>query len=399
MANSLGTTGRVTVRGRVVEEEHPVELDHARPGKEMSQDEFEDVTVGLTLRRLPSGAPISLGEFKTDHEGYLDRALTLTDKALEAGDYVVEVHLDGRIIGRASVRLLAVGTPVEVVRSDVDLTYLVTDFHSKRAMAKLLLQTARDRRPLPGMPAVYHGLRSGDGGHVDRPLVFISGSPRFFKRTLEGRMELDRVRQDGVFLKPFKELARSRLRGFEPEAIVPALEEQVGFKLWTLLRGRLDLPAVARELLLGDDSECDFIVYNLYHRATAKLMSPKELGVALDDLGVASTWREPILALLPEVLALLDGQPTVVAIAINRTGRPNLAHPVDPWLIEGLTAVHDGAWPLALSLWERGYLSRDAVVAVREGLKGRLDGAVLEARTKEAVEAGLISAERVGTLP
>ncbi len=105
------------------------------------------------------------------------------------------------------------------------------------------------------------------------PLSFLSGSPNFFKMVLEEKAQLDGIAEDGIVLKPFKDIIASKVTEVDLGGVVPALEEQVGYKLTALLRLRLDVPVDTREILLGDDSEADAVAYALYHQLTSRQLT------------------------------------------------------------------------------------------------------------------------------
>ena len=390
----LGTTRSLRVRGRIVEEDDPVDRLESRPIKEASQDEVDDAPVGFFA--FVGGVERRLGDRKADEEGYFDARLDLVRHRFGPGDIKIGIRHGGRVIGEARARLLSTEFGGVVIRSDVDLTYLSTDFHSKTAMAKLLTQKAKDRVALPGMPAVYRALRRGSGADTNRPIVFLSGSPRFFKRTLEGKMQLDGVVHDGLVLKPFKDIISARLLALEPQRIVPELEEQIGYKLRALLEARLDLPLGARELLMGDDSEADFAVYALYHRFMSHGLDVAGLLAELDRVGVSSGWRAQIAVLAPRVRAALPAPRPVVGIYIRATDKPSAKMKVDDWRIAGLTRVHRGTWPLALDLFEEGLIDEAGVRSVASALDARgVSAADRAIRADAAVRNGDLKAETV----
>ena len=223
----------------------------------------------------------------TDAEGYIDQALDVTAAALPPGNHALVFRVRGRVAGAATARLLAPQVPGQppqapglIVRSDVDLTYLNTDFMSTTAKLALLVQRGGERSALPAMQSVYRGLRRGADSAADVPLTYLSGSPNFFKMVLEEKTRIDQVLQDGVVLKPFKDIIAAKVTDVDLGAIVPALEEQVGYKLTALLKLRLDVPPDTKEILMGDDSEADAVAYALYHRFTSKQLTAAELVAA-----------------------------------------------------------------------------------------------------------------------
>lgn len=145
----------------------------------------------------------------------------------------------------------------EVYTWDVDNTYIRTDFTSLRSMLSLPFELAIDKQPFPGVPELLQEVRKGPGPETrETPLLFVSASPRQMRSVLEKRMLLDGIEQDGFTLRDWGPLIRGgRFR---------KLKDPVGYKLAALLSNRLELPLGAREILFGDDTERDALVYSLY---------------------------------------------------------------------------------------------------------------------------------------
>lgn len=383
-APSLGTPTRLPLRTRIVEEDPPVDITDSDPFKMLAQDEIERARISLSLR-LADGQTLALPEVQADEEGYVDAQIALP-AGIGPGAHTLVLGVNRILAGEVPARVLAADHQGIAVRSDVDMTYLLTDFHSALGLAELMESDSREREALPGMPAVYRALRAGADGSADRPLCFISGSPRFFKRTLQGRMQLDGVQHDGLVLKPFKDIITANILSFDFDQIQPELEEQIGYKMSALLRLRLDLPPTTPEILMGDDTEADHVVYALYHRFTAGALTAAALDAELGRLSVAESWRAQVRQLAPQVAAHMQGQPAPVRlIYINRTDTPGEAHAVADWTVPGMTRHHRGAWPLILDLFEEGHVSEAAVGEVRRALDTA--GVNAEARAAAAAEA------------
>lgn len=402
MSNTIGTTARLPVRGRVFRVIDGFNPATTTPFAQLSQEELANEPVTIAT------GSATLGVVTTDAEGYINQALDVTAAALPPGNHALVFKVRGRVAGAATARLLAPqapgGQPAQapglVVRSDVDLTYLNTDFMSTTAKLALLVQRGGERSTLPAMQSVYRGLRRGADSAADVPLTYLSGSPSFFKMVLEEKMRIDQVLQDGVVLKPFKDIIAAKVTDVDLGAIVPALEEQVGYKLTALLKLRLDVPPDTKEILMGDDSEADAVAYTLYHRFTSKQLTAAELIAAADAIPVDATWRPAIVDLASRAAPVLPASPPVVAIYINRTGTPNARFPVASWTVPVLTRVHAGAWPLALDLFEEGRLSGPATVAVRARLMelGQTT-AMLSMAAQDAVTAGFVQQATVSAFP
>ena len=158
-----------------------------------------------------------------------------------------------------------------IIRSDLDMTYLHTSFHSAKDLWQLVRQNAHQRKSIPGMPHIYKQLvksRTQAQAFSPRPVTFISGSPFFFFRTLMARFKLDQLSMYDLRLKPFKKIIKQSFLQLTPHKMKAMLKEQVAYKLLTLLQTRLDIPSHWQEVLVGDDQEFDLQIYQLYHAIT-----------------------------------------------------------------------------------------------------------------------------------
>jgi hypothetical protein len=100
------------------------------------------------------------------------------------------------------------------------------------------------------------------------------------------------------------------------------------------------------------------------------------------------------------VAPVLPTSPPVIAIYINRTGKPNARFPVSSWTVTGLTRYHTGAWPLALDLFEESRLSGPATAAVKARLieLGQTTTAI-SAAAQDGVTAGFVMPATVSAFP
>jgi len=142
-------------------------------------------------------------------------------------------------------------------RWDLDKTYLRSDFDTIRSLLRTAFEKAEDKIDVPGVAELIRGLKAAaKRRHRSALVYFVSASPPQIGRQIRRKLELDGVPYDGiVFKNQLAHLRRGKFRN---------LREHVGFKLAELLRGRLDAPPEARELLFGDDWESDSLIYSLY---------------------------------------------------------------------------------------------------------------------------------------
>jgi hypothetical protein len=266
---------------------------------------------------------------------------------------------------------------MHVHRWDLDRTYLDTDIHSVRGLIRTALETAGEKRNIPGSAALMRGLRAADPGariHV------LSGSPTQLRRVLEEKLQLDGVQVDRMVLKDnLGNLRRGRLR---------AVRGQVGYKLPALLGERAELPVGARETLFGDDTETDALIYAAYAEAVAGRLSPS----AVQRLLVAADAYPDHVAAALAALARVPTAEAVEDIFIHLDQRSPL------WRFEGLPKVIPVfSWfQAAAVLWVRGRLRAESVAEVAAEAGGgapRWVNALLD-----LVRRGVISADRVAAL-
>lgn len=139
-------------------------------------------------------------------------------------------------------------------RWDLDKTYIYTEFDSLGDLFRTWLQKPEDKRNVPGASTLLREMLE-PRDEIPRKITFISGSPRQMRKVLEKKLKLDGIEPDQFILKP--NLSNLLLFRFK------SIRSQVGYKLEALLRSRLFGEKVD-EILFGDDSEQDALVYSLY---------------------------------------------------------------------------------------------------------------------------------------
>jgi hypothetical protein len=266
---------------------------------------------------------------------------------------------------------------MHVHRWDLDRTYLDTDIHSVRGLIRTALETAGEKRNIPGSAALMRGLRAAD---PSARIHVLSGSPTQLRRVLEEKLQLDGVQVDRMVLKDnLGNLRRGRLR---------AVRGQVGYKLPALLLERAELPVGARETLFGDDTETDALIYAAYAEAVAGRMAP----AAVERLLVAADAYPDHVAAALAALARVATTEAVEDIFIHLDQRSPLGR------FEGLPKVIPVfSWfQAAAVLWARGRLRAEAVAEVAAEAGGgapRWVNALLD-----LVRRGIVSADRVADL-
>lgn len=184
----------------------------------------------------------------------------------------------------------------EVYVWDLDKTYLDTSWGSLRELWRTALEKAFQKRNVPGTGSLTRALkRSWERQHGRRsfPIYFITASPPQIENRIREKLDLDEILPLGCFYK-------DNLRNLKPGRF-RRLTQQVGYKVQALLQLRTRLTDDVRQILWGDDSESDAIIYSLYSDICARRWSEKELQHILRSLHVVGEQTETILELQEQI--------------------------------------------------------------------------------------------------
>ena len=209
------------------------------------------------------------------------------------------------------------------------------------------MEPAEMKRAIPGASALLCALSNRENSHV----AILSGSPTQMRRGLSKKLRLDGVRFDELQLKDnLGNLSRGRFR---------AIREQMGFKLPALLDGRIGLGASVPEVLFGDDSEADALVYSVFADVLAGRVEPRVLGQIMEAAGA---YPEAIHQAQKTARRLHTGEVVErIFIHLDRGHAPSRFTPFGTRLVP----IH--AWIQAAAvLHADGRLSGEEVLAVAE---------------------------------
>jgi hypothetical protein len=260
---------------------------------------------------------------------------------------------------------------VHVYRWDLDKTYLHTEIDSVRGLVRAALEHADEKKTVPGAAALLQAIVAHDPA---ARICVLSGSPTQMRAVLEAKLALDGVRVDRLFLKDnLGNLRRGRLR---------AVRGQIGYKLPLLLEERLETPE-HNEMLFGDDSETDALIYTAYAELLAgkldeaQLVNVLRLGDAYPDAierAVAAARRIARVDAVRDIFIRIDRG---VPVATFRLLGPRVM-PVFSW------------YQAALVLYARGRLPVGALPAIA---KASGEPAAISGLVTDAVRRGLVDAE------
>lgn len=244
----------------------------------------------------------------------------------------------------------------EVYVWDLDKTYLDTSWGSVRELWRTIIEKAFQKKNVPGTGSLVSALKTSweqERGARLFPIYFITASPPQMEVRIREKLDYDEILPLGAFFK-------DNLKNLKPSRMW-RLTQQVGFKLQALLQLRTRLKDDVRQILWGDDSESDAIIYSLYSDICARRWPEKELLQILRGLHVIGEQTDTILDLQDRIP---EGDP-VEKIYIN------LATDTDPeyYLKFGRRMVPTyNTFQTALDLLQDSRLTHDQVVRVAEDM-------------------------------
>lgn len=325
------------------------------------------------------------------------------------------------LVGKGKLRILAEDYRGKIVTSDIDQTYLATDIHSGKGKFTTLFETPAQKQALPGMPELYFELRS----HLnDAPLAFISASPHFFRRTMLATIAKDNIKIDSLHLKYLEGTIKGVFdkvlgtifnpieflqNGFKPAwsrtkkffgASIQSLYDQMSYKLSILLYDRIYQPTPSKEILLGDNTESDYMIFTLYQLICLGKIEGDELEeylYKLNFLGRDAITRDSakrIRKLGEEVVRIHDRVNPVVLSLINRTSvgpdesdmRLKVKEALPFGLYEEMYSGEnvpfygtEGALGMGVILASAGFLETSQILSIAAGMVGKmLDGKLVD---------------------
>lgn len=155
---------------------------------------------------------------------------------------------------------------------DLDKTYLDTRFESLQGILTTAFERPVDKKNVPGTKALVRSLKKAwknKNEKMDLPIYFITASPPQMERKILEKLGFDGVQPCGLFCK-------DNLKNLRPRRLW-RLKKQLGYKLQALLELRLHLGEDVRQIMWGDDSESDVMVYCLYSDICARRLKEDEI--------------------------------------------------------------------------------------------------------------------------
>jgi hypothetical protein len=142
------------------------------------------------------------------------------------------------------------------VISDIDKTYLETEFETLRKLLKTAMEKENKKSSVAGAPLFFRGLRKsahpGNSRGADS-LHFVSSSPPQMRSVLRSKFSMDGLEWES---DTFKNQVYNIVRGRPGE-----LKKHVAYKTTAILELCKDLPDNAELVFIGDNAEADPYIF------------------------------------------------------------------------------------------------------------------------------------------
>jgi hypothetical protein len=276
----------------------------------------------------------------------------------------------------------------EVFVWDLDKTYLDTRIDSLGGLFSAAVERALAKKNVPGTHALLKSLSESWQKTYNEsrfPIFFITASPPQMEERILEKFSLDGLRPLGCFYK-------DNLQNLRPKRWW-RLTKQVGFKLQALLQLRTKLRDDVKQVLWGDDSESDAVIYNLYSDVCSRRLGGQDLRNVLKSFSVTGEQVDRILMLQSEIP---ENDP-VDRIYIN------LAIDTDPdyYLKFGRrTLPTSNTFHVALDLFQEGRIKLDDVYSIAQDMiyNYSFSAEELVRSYDELIRRPVLSEETVGKL-
>jgi hypothetical protein len=238
---------------------------------------------------------------------------------------------------------------------DIDKTYLDTHFESLRGLVRTALEKAFQKRNVPGANLLVRALIRAhqEGSQAPFPIYFVSASPPQMEKKIRQKLSLDGIKPYGSFFKDnLKNLKWGRWW---------RLAHHLGYKLQALLELRTYLGPDVKQILWGDDSESDAIIYSLYSDICTRRLAGADLVKVLHALRVVGEQIETIFELIDQI----PKQDPVGKIYINLAADTD----ADYYLKFGRRMIAtNNSFQSAIDLFQDARLTDEEVVSIAQDL-------------------------------
>lgn len=266
---------------------------------------------------------------------------------------------------------------------DLDKTYLDTKYENLLGLWKTIFEKANRKVNVPGTAALVRALQDAyqqKYASAEFPIFFITASPPQMEPKIVEKLNLDGIH-------PIRIYCKDNLKNLHPQRLA-RLKQHVGYKLQSLLQIRALLPPNVRQVLWGDDSETDVIIYCLYSDLCARRLNESEIRKTLDYFSVPKSQINKILWLVENI----PKSDPVGKIYINLAEDTD----VEYYLKFGRRVVPSfNSFEVVLDMYQDGRMGIKNVLSVAEDLMSRFNYSLdqIESSLNSLIKRKIISAE------
>lgn len=238
--------------------------------------------------------------------------------------------------------------PLQII-CDIDKTYLETKYESIKEMAKIMLESAVDKKTVEGAREFLRALkfqRKVYHGGVSPPLHFVSSSPPQLRAVLEHKIGMDYLLCSS---NSFKDQIYNIKMGK-----ISLLKDQAAYKVASILSLCQNFRGIKYLVLIGDNAENDPYVYTLIKHILTQRISRPESIACLELMGVPTDTAEEIFARLSAPSFDFENLKVMIAIREVRPQKKAGALADDIFWFQDYS-------DLALTFFHLGYFSHEAL--------------------------------------
>lgn len=200
----------------------------------------------------------------------------------------------------------------EVYVWDLDKTYLDTQWQSLKDIFRASFADTFHRNNVPGTATLVSALKQSwqqKNGKAPFPIFFITASPPQMEKKIREKLMSDDILPLGIFFK-------DNLKNLWPGRFWK-LRQQVGYKVTALMYLRTLLKPALTQVLWGDDSETDAIIYSLYSDICSRRLKDAECEKVLRGFNVNGEQISRIMAMQAQVEARDPVEKIYINLAVD----------------------------------------------------------------------------------
>ena len=248
-----------------------------------------------------------------------------------------------------------------LIHCDLDQTYLMSSFESLSGLIKTVRESADDKKAFPLAPEVMSLVSFKP---LNR-LFFLSASPKQLAPVLNKKLRSDDISYQKLILKDGYQ--RVKQGGFRE------IFNQIAYKLSHLFSSRLKEELITSEVLIGDDTEADPIIYLIYWGVVTGRIDMTRLEQILKICGLKLRSYQEVLVCAERIQIQDRDFPIHIFIHLTRKG------PQSPFLLfPSLLKVTSGWDQMAILFTELELLTLEELEQILDGYTDFQKSALIE---------------------